>query len=349
MTIQKSDPPLRVVIVDDSIFFRFQLATRLTRAGWQVDATLPSGEEAIVRIPGLEPDLVLMDVNMPGMGGMEAVRTLRRRWKGPIVMMSAFNEAGARATWEALDAGANDFIPKLDAARPLDEMVQQVLERGGGMASRNRAAGEHDTRTRALGEVRTENFRAVVIGASTGGPRALSHILAGWQARPKIPVIIVQHMPAGFTRSFADRLSTILDYPVAESPPDGSPLSLRGAPVVVAAGGQHLRLGAGACWSEAGERRHGVIPSVDVTLMDAADMYGKSLAVVVLTGMGDDGAEGALACRQRGAAVVVESRESALVWGMPGAVVNKGAADAEWPLGQISSWLERVVTHDHRV
>lgn len=349
MTTLKQDPPTRVVIVDDSVFFRFQLTTRLTRAGWHIDATLPSGEEAVARIPEIQPDLVLMDVNMPGMGGMEAVRTLRRHWRGPIVMMSADNEAGVRATWEALDAGANDFIAKPDAGRPVDEMVQQILERGGSIASRIRTGGALAAGGRALGEVRTENFRAVVIGASTGGPRALSHVLAGWRARPAIPIIIVQHMPPGFTRSFADRLSSLLDYPVTESPPDGTPLSLRGAPVVVAAGGRHLRLGAGACWSEAGERRHGVIPSLDVTLLDAAEMYGKSLAVVVLTGMGDDGADGAWACRQRGSAVVVESRESALVWGMPGAVVNKGAADAEWPLGQIGAWLEQVVTHDYRV
>ncbi len=340
---------MRVVIVDDSIFFRYQLTSRLTRAGWQVEATLPSGEEAVARIPALGPDLVLMDVNMPGMGGMEALRTLRRRWPGPIVMMSALNEAGVRATWEALDAGANDFIAKPDLDRPLDEMVQQVLERGGGIASRHRAGSGPASRAHSREEVRTGNFRAVVIGASTGGPRALSHVLAGWRARPNVPVIIVQHMPPGFTRSFADRLSTILDYPVVESPPDGTPLSLRGAPVVVAAGGRHLRLGAGACWSEEGERRRGVIPSVDVTLLDAAEMYGKSLAVVILTGMGEDGAEGAWACRQRGAAVVVESRESALVWGMPGAVVHQGAADAEWPLGQIRGWLEQVMTHDYRV
>lgn len=120
---------MRVVIVDDSPFFRFQLGSRFNRRGWRVAASLPSGEEAILKVPTLNPDLVLMDVMMPGIGGMDAVRTLRHRWAGPIVMMSAESDQGIHDTWRALDAGANDFIAKPSADQPIDVMVTAVMER----------------------------------------------------------------------------------------------------------------------------------------------------------------------------------------------------------------------------
>lgn len=328
---------VRAVIVDDSTFFRYQLRTRLVRIGWQVVASLATGEDALAQVPTIQPDVVLMDVIMPGMGGLEAVRQLRRDWNGPIIMISSQSEQGVRATWEAMDAGAQDFVAKPDGDRTLDDMIEQL-------EVRFRRQGFLDTRSfqASPAEVRTAGFRALVMGASTGGPKALSHLFETWRAAPPVPVLVVQHMPSAFTRSFAERLSALLGHPVVEAPPDGTPVPLAGSPVVVAAGGHHLRVSATSCWAEPGERRHGVIPSVDVTLWDAAEAFGRDLAAVILTGMGEDGAEGALKTRQRGGTVIAESADSALVWGMPGAVVGVGAADAVWPLDDIGLWLKRV-------
>lgn len=335
--------PIAVVIVDDSPFFRYQLGTRLNQHGWKVVASLASGEDAVRQVPVINPDLVLMDVVMPGMGGHDAVRALRQEWSGPIVMMSAYSAQGIRETWKALDAGANDFIPKPGSEHPIGSMISVVVERFD--ALRSASANPLSVTAAPDSNVRTHGLRMVVIGASTGGPRALSYLFGVIPKNPSVPILIVQHMPGGFTRSFAERLSSILGSPVIEAPTDGSTVNLSRAPVIVAAGGKHLRVSAHGCWCEDGERRHGVIPSVDVTVLDAASAFGPDLATVILTGMGQDGAEGAHRARLNGGAVVVESRQSALVWGMPGTVATNGDADAIWSLEQIGSWLKKVVSH----
>ena len=334
--------PTTVVIVDDSPFFRYQLGTRLNRRGWRVAASLTSGEDAVQKIPEINPQLVLMDVVMPGMDGMDTVRELRKTWNGPIVMMSAHSDQGIRNTWKALDAGANDFVAKPGAREDVDHMINQIVERLK-MVGRG-AVRLNDRPAQAPVEVRTTGIRLLVIGASTGGPKALSHLFQTLGKPPTIPVLIVQHMPGNFTRSFAERLTGLLGSPVIEAPPDGSSIALQGAPVVVAAGGRHLRVSANACWSEIGERRHGVIPSVDITLFDALEAFGEQLATVILTGMGEDGAEGARQLKRRGGTVVVESQDTALVWGMPGAVAKNGDADAIWPLDRIGVWIKKVST-----
>ncbi len=337
--------PVRVIIVDDSTFFRYQMRARLTARGWRVVASLASGEEALSQVAGINPDLVLMDVMMPGMGGIAAVRELRKTWTGTLFMMSAHTEQGARATWQAIDAGADDFMAKPDPERSLDDMVGQLVARfhpGGPRPNAPSSPGMGS-------DLRARRPRALVIGASTGGPRALSRLFEMLKGPPQIPIFVVQHMPGGFTRSFADRLGALLGSPVMEAPPDGSPVGLSGAPVIVAAGGKHLRVSASRCWCEDGERRHGVIPSVDVTLSDAVGAFGSDLGVLILTGMGEDGAEGSLKAHQSGATVVVESPESALVWGMPGAAAAVGAADAVWPLEQIAEWVQGVMRHERHL
>ncbi|PSR31966.1 MAG: hypothetical protein C7B46_16470 [Sulfobacillus benefaciens] len=191
---------------------------------------------------------------------------------------------------------------------------------------------------------RHDTLQAIVIGASTGGPRALATVLGALRAPPRIPLLIVQHMPAGFTASFAERLTVQLGFRVQEVPPDGMPIPLRSSSVVLATGGRHLRVSAHRCWSEPGPRMHGVIPAVDVTLLDAVEAFGSHLGVVILTGMGEDGCRGAIQAHQRGAWVVAEAQDTAVVWGMPGAVAGAGAADAIWPLTRIGRWLHDSVT-----
>jgi two-component system chemotaxis response regulator CheB len=342
--------PTRVVIVDDSAFFRYELGERLAGAGWQVVASLGSGEEAVRRVPQLNPDLVMMDVVMPGQGGMWAVKVLRRQWGGFILMMSGHSGTGAHATWDALEAGANDFIPKPHPDHSLDDMVALIIERvkAWEQSQRRLSSAWAEPDSEAIGgaaaEPRMVGLKAVVIGASTGGPQALSSLFTMISGPPKVLLLVVQHMPEGFTTSFAERLGQRLGSLVIESPAAGRKLPVAPS-VIVARGGQHLRVAPDGVWSEPGARRHGVIPSVDVTVSDAVRTFGRALGVVILTGMGEDGAEGAVMARQAGASVVAESRETALVWGMPRAVAERGAANAVWPIGRIGLWLQQVIQH----
>lgn len=179
---EAEDRGVRVVVVDDSAFFRYELGSRLVRRGWQLVASVASGEEALKVVPLLQPDLVMMDVVMPGMGGMAAVRALRRRWPGLILMMSGQSDTGTAATWDALEAGANDFIPKPHADQTLDAMVRQIVDRYRALAPRGSEGPQPEKGTTFDKEPRTEGFKAIVIGASTGGPQALSFCwkLFGW-------------------------------------------------------------------------------------------------------------------------------------------------------------------------
>lgn len=333
----------RVFIVDDSSFFRYQLGARLSRRGWTVVQSVGSGEEALALVPTLGPDLVMMDVVMPGIGGIEAVRALRQKWSGPIMMMSAYS--AAKATFEALEAGANDFIAKPSREQSLETMVNEIIDRFSGLVGHKASPVLSPSRQIGRDELRTTGFRALVIGASTGGPRALATLMDGLTAAPTIPIFIVQHMPGGFTQSFARRLTDHLGHPVEESPPDGRAISLQKGLVVLATGGKHLRISSRQCWSESGERIHGVIPCVDVTLFDAVEVFGRDLGVVILSGMGEDGAQGSAEAHARGATVIAEAEETALVWGMPRAVAESGSANAVWPLERIGLWLNQVVAH----
>ncbi|NMP24343.1 chemotaxis protein CheB [Sulfobacillus harzensis] len=337
--------PFRVVIVDDSAFFAMRLANRMTQRGWEVSARLSSGLAAVHEIPHLNPDLVVMDLVMPGMNGIATLQVLRKTWQGPIVMMSAYSDEAMRNTWLALDAGAQDFVAKPGPGQSLDDMLDHLVSYREDERPRGEPVVGRSSLCRA--GVRNRKVRAVVIGASTGGPKAVSLLCAAIKETPRVPIFIVQHMPAGFTRSFAERLAGVLGSPVFEAAPDGTRMPLKTAPVVVAAGGFHLRVSATECWAEPGDRRNGVIPSVDVTLVDVATAFGAESAAVIVTGMGSDGAEGARAVRQAGGTVVVESKESALVWGMPGVVAERGDADAIWPLPEIGHWLSQVVTRNH--
>lgn len=310
--------------------------------GWNVLGTVSSGEDALAQVPRLNPDLVLMDVVMPGMGGIAAVRKLRQDWAGIMIMISGYSQETTRAIWDALDAGANDFLPKPEG-RNLLQMVDMITVRYQALshdALPDRKKGRQGDFPRA-GQIRGWRRRldAVVIGASTGGPQTLSRLLRDWPGVPTIPLLIVQHMPAGFTHSFAQRLGERAGFSIQEAPCTGDSVGYRDAPVVVACGGRHLRVGPDRCWSAPGSRRNGVIPSLDVTLEDAAEVFGAGLGAIILTGMGEDGCVGAQRVHDAGGWVVAESADSALVWGMPRAVIMAGLADAVGTVEEIRGWL----------
>jgi two-component system, chemotaxis family, protein-glutamate methylesterase/glutaminase len=329
--------PIRVLVVDDSAFMRRVISDAIgAEPDMDVVGVAANGLDALVKIEQLQPDVVTLDVEMPVMDGLTALRHLMARYPRPVVMLSSLTQAGAVTTVRALTIGAVDFVAKpsgtisLDFGRVRGELISKVRQ----------AAG---TRVRAWAAVPRSGLRAlpataprpaapgarplehlVVIGASTGGPRALGTLVPTLPANDQTAYVIVQHMPAGFTASLAERLDA------------GSALQVREAragdrllpgTALVAPGDFHVRIDrAGKVVLDQGPRVHGVRPSVDVTLASAAQHFGGRVVAAVLTGMGQDGAQGALSVRQAGGRVLAEDESTCVVYGMPRAVVERNAA-----------------------
>ena len=336
----------RIFVVDDSAFIRKALARVLqAEPSLQLVGEAASGEEAMARIPEANPDLVTLDVEMPGMDGQQVLRALLR-WKPTlkVVMLSAYTREGAEATIEALAAGAVDFIDKTSFnVMDFDTLRREVIEKlkilglgdsktvapkGVGPAAGNGAA-------KLTAAARCE---LCVIGASTGGPIALHQILERIPAGFPMPIAIVQHMPAGFTGPFAERLSRLSRLQVSEAV-EGD--RLRSGRVLVAPAGRHLRITSRltvALEPEPADAKH--IPSVDVTMNSADRARPGRVLGILLTGMGQDGAEGMATIRASGGFTIGESEATCVVYGMPRAAEMRGAVECMLPLPEIVSFLE---------
>ncbi|WP_028963208.1 chemotaxis protein CheB [Sulfobacillus thermosulfidooxidans] len=330
-----------VMIVDDSAYARFVLKDRFKHRGWDV-LTVGSGEEALIQVSNFVPDLITMDVLMPHMNGIETVKALRAKWDGPIIMVSSQTQGGADLTWQALEAGASDFVGKPAPTQPLDQIIDQIIAKYEALKTPyvNRMVKVMpSSRPKAL----PTHTRLLIIGASTGGPKALARVVKYFQSPWSIPIVIVQHMPASFTASLAARLGQITGIPVRESPLAPQKMPWEPGQIILARGGYHLRLDEHAFWSEPGPRLHGVIPAIDVTGIDGVKAFGQDLCFTILTGMGEDGAEAAYQCHKAGGTVIVQDPATAVVWGMPQATLNKGVGDMVGTLDEIGSWLNEVI------
>jgi two-component system chemotaxis response regulator CheB len=336
----------RVFVVDDSAFVRRAVARILQDApGFSHVGEAANGVEAVAKIPGADPDLVTLDVAMPGLGGQEVLRTLLR-WKPSlkVVMLSAHTREGAEASIEALAAGAVDFIDKTSFnIMDLDTLRREVLEKlriWGPVASepvvengRRPLPADHAAHLAAA-----SRCELCVIGASTGGPVALQGILERIPAAFPLPMVVIQHMPAGFTAPFAERLNRLSRLQVSEAV-EGD--RLRPGRVLVAPAGRHLRISSSLSISlpmEPADAKH--IPSVDVTMASAARARPGKVLGVLLTGMGQDGAEGMAAIRTGGGFTIAESEASCVVYGMSRAAEMRGAVDCLLPLPEIIAFLE---------
>ncbi|GAB3018251.1 chemotaxis-specific protein-glutamate methyltransferase CheB [Natronobiforma cellulositropha] len=375
----------QVLVVEDSQFMRTVIDNALTDAGYEV-AAVASGEEAVDAVAELEPAVVTMDVEMPGMSGIEAVEHVMATNPTPVVMLSAYTERGTDATLEALERGAVDFIHKPDGSdsRNLAHLVDAIVETVGDIvdadvsplalsrsvsappstaseataspsepipaptpAAPADAANEqrtgHSDRERAT-EVRSDTDDAetrvdgdgpycddptLVVGASTGGPRLIERILECLPLDLGAKVVVVQHMPEGFTARFADRLDAASAYEVREAR-DGD--RVRAGEVVVARGGVHLAVtnnvgGWLRVRYDSRERVHGVRPSIDVTMQTAASRVSDPLVGVVLTGMGKDGAEGIAAIKRAGGRTIAQDEATSPVFGIPRQAIETGCVD----------------------
>jgi two-component system chemotaxis response regulator CheB len=335
---------IRVFLVDDSAFVRRALTRVLAvEPEFQVVGEAASGKEALARITAADPDIVTLDVVMPGMDGLQLLPALLQ-WKPSlkVLMISAQTRDGADATVAALAAGAVDFIDKTTFnVMDLEYLRREVVDRMRAVAparsnGRPSAPPVPPPSPAAPDLSRSE---LCVIGASTGGPAAVQRILQGLPATFPLPIVVVQHMPVGFTRPFAQRLASLSRVRVVEAE-DGMRLSAGSA--MIAPAGSHLRVSpnlAVVLTPEPSEAKH--IPSVDVTMRSAARSRPGRVLGILLTGMGEDGADGMATIRAGGGVTIAESESSCVVYGMPRAAVLRGAVNWVLPLEAIADLLAR--------
>jgi two-component system chemotaxis response regulator CheB len=339
---------IRVLVVDDSALIRRFICDAIeAAAGIEVVGTAVNGRDALEKIEVLRPDVVTMDIEMPEMSGLETLPELRRRHpRLPVIMFSTLTVAGAQSTLDALALGASDFVTKPSGPGGLAHSSERVRN---DLVPRIRALAPGQTAApiaRPKAPVRPpKRVDCVVIGVSTGGPRALDDVIPMLPADLAVPVLIVQHMPAMFTKMLAERLETRSALQVAEAEQGSS--VVRGS-VLIAPGGHHMTI----------ERRgteiiavhnddppeHSCRPSVCVLFRSALHVYGEHLLAVVMTGMGDDGSDAAVAIHESGGQVIVQDEATSVVWGMPGAVVRAGVADRELALAAIAPEIVRRVS-----
>jgi two-component system chemotaxis response regulator CheB len=338
---------VRVLVVDDSSFYRKRIRSSLNESPQiEVVGEAENGEEALRLNRTLAPDLITMDVAMPVMDGIEAVRRIMADRPTRIIMFSALTQDGAKSTLEALDAGAVDFLPKISRAEHMGSSAALLRERVLGLATSASAGGPAGQQPKAPPaparglSKRPRSTRLLVIGASTGGPVAVQQVLTGLPAGFPVPVLVVIHMPAAFTATYAERLNSLSALQVSEAC-DGA--VLRQGSVLVAPGGLQTRVVAQGELLKVkitpGNPDELYHPSVDHALESAAHAAGADALGVVLTGMGSDGAIGAQALRRAGGRVWAQDRATSVVYGMPRAVAEAGIAEHILPIDKVAPTL----------
>ncbi|MCJ8204221.1 chemotaxis response regulator protein-glutamate methylesterase [Pseudomonas sp. RGM2987] len=343
----------------------------------QVVGTATNGKEAIDQALALKPDVITMDYEMPMMDGITAVRHIMQRCPTPVLMFSSLTHEGARVTLDALDAGAVDFLPKNfeDISRNPDKVRQLLCEKVHSISRSNRRVSAYSAPAPAAApspapaptsssssfnpalvrstpapaparptpasasspSPKRKAYKLVAIGTSTGGPVALQRVLTQLPANFPAPIVLIQHMPAAFTKAFAERLDKLCNISVKEAE-DGD--ILRPGLALLAPGGKQMMVdGRGAVKILPGDERLNYKPCVDITFGSAAKSYGDKVLAVVLTGMGADGREGARLLKQGGSAIWAQDEASCVIYGMPMAIVKADLADAVYSLDDIGRHL----------
>lgn len=341
--------PVRVLVVDDSALMRQMVSRILRTAGFEVVGTARDGVDGLEAAARLRPDVITLDVEMPRMDGLTMLRRLMEERPTPVVMLSSVTRAQAPATIEALSLGAVDVVAKpgggisLNIDEVTDELVRKVRIAATARVRRLQVRSELSRQGRGArrrGEERTpERGRLlVVVGSSTGGPSALGELISRLPEDFPAPIVIVQHMPAGFTASLAARLDTLNALEVAEARDGVVPTA---GHAWVAPGGYHLLFDAEGRMLLSSDPPHlGVRPAVDLTMESAVSVWGSGVIGLILTGMGMDGARGARRIKQHGGVVLTQDEESSVVYGMPRTVVEMGLADEVAPIDEMAYRLD---------
>ena len=358
---------IKVIVVDDSALMRKIVSDMINaEAEMEVIDTAKNGEDLLTKIARKTPDVITLDIEMPKMDGMATLKELKRiNINVPVIMLSSISKTGTELTMECLEQGAFDFIPKpsgaisLDINKVKDELVEKIklafmqyegkntpiieksIKTNREISRKVATRVENEVATTHVKSVISHNVEAVVIGASTGGPKALYKVITALPDNIGVPVLVVQHMPTGFTKAFADRLNLNSKLKVVEAQ-DGDVVSKN--VVYIAPGGYHMEVGND-------KRIHlnteptlwGVRPAVDKLFMSATKVYGCKLLSVILTGMGRDGAQGTVAIKDNGGITMAEHESTCIIYGMPKAAFETGKVDEIVMLQNIAEEINKVV------
>ncbi|MGD9807345.1 MAG: chemotaxis response regulator protein-glutamate methylesterase [Deferribacterales bacterium] len=350
---------VRVLIVDDSALMRKKISEMLDTAfGIEVIGTARNGEDGINKAMELKPDVITLDVNMPVMDGLTALRIIIEREICPVVMLSSLTQEGTSTTFEAMEAGAFDFVakPSGTVSRDIDivrkELVRKVKAAAGmGLSKLTRhieveelPEGE-SVNEMELKPVDAADFRAVAMGISTGGPKTIFDVIPRIPADINAALFLVQHMPVGFTESFAQRLNKASRIFVKEAA--AGDIVTPGV-CYVGKAGYHLTMYKkhnGVTTLRLGKTPdHAFIPSADIMMESVTKVFGSNTLGVLMTGMGDDGARSMCGIRKAGGYTIAESEETAIVYGMPREAVERGCADIVLPSHKIAAEITRKIS-----
>jgi two-component system chemotaxis response regulator CheB len=346
-------PKVRVLVVDDSAYSRQAIRKALeTDQHIEVVGISTDGIDAMAKTIMFKPDLITLDLEMPGMDGFTFLRWLMKKRPTPVIIVSSYSDS--KTVFKALELGAADFIAKPQKIARLDFKKMQVdlLHKVKGIKelrmdrlSRNLELLEEEKQEEKSLAMSDQGVEAIAIGSSTGGPNALKIIMTRLPSDFPASIVVSQHMPKGFTASFAERLNGLSQIHIEEAK-DGD--IVEGGKVLICPGGHHMlfRKKGKRVIATIKESKHSdkYIPSIDIMMSSASEIFGSRMMGIVLTGMGNDGISGMLEIKKRGGYTIAESEDTAIVFGMPSGVIGAGAAGRVLPISEIPDEMIKLIS-----
>lgn len=334
---------IRTLIVDDSAFMRMAIRSMLASSSdIKIVGDASNGKEAIEKAKSLHPDIIIMDVNMPVMDGLTAVKTIMGTDPVPIIMFSTLTTEGSKEALEALHLGAIDFVTKSESHHDVNKVESELIDKIRNIHRSNPNILRLLNMRRFKGEIVRGNWKCsgdfgVLIGSSTGGPSSLEQVISRLPGDLPAAVFVVQHMPEGnFCRQMAERLNFLSEIEVQEAKNNEK---VKTGVVYIAPGGYHMQvrraLDVIRIKLVKGQPIHAVMPAIDVTAETMLNVYGKNIVASILTGMGVDGAHGFKMIKDEGGSTIACSEDTCVIFGMPKAAIENGAIDIVKPIFEI--------------
>ena len=337
--------PIHVLIIDDSPSVCAMLSQMLTSAGFNVVGVGKSADEGLNLAAQLKPDVITLDIEMPGKTGIQVLPQMQKACDAAIIMCSTLTNQAAKATLQSLEKGAFDYIPKTEIGKSFTlDMLKDRINNAYAYVTSKRKGENNYKASVPITSLPCQSPKAVVIGVSTGGPAALHKLFAALPVLP-VPIVVVQHMPAAFVASLAERIAQQSKHKTCVAKED---YTLVPGEICFAPGDLHVlfkKMGA-RLYVGLSEEPKNILhkPSADVLFQSAAEVMGKELLAVILTGMGRDGADGAKTVRSRGGMVLAESKSSCVVYGMPRVAIEARTANFEFDLQDMAAAITKIVT-----